>query len=125
MLQSLFRAFAPDSAKRKARSVKRSIFMLVGIGLCLAGLWMLYPIAEWVVLTGEIPPDAMQTLFISLVMCFIGVMAIVSARRQSKQHQQYAEALAHDQRWRPGKKTRSVTAPALSRRCWCLAPYSS
>lgn len=99
MLQSLFRAFAPDSAKRKARSVKRALFTLVGMGLCLGGLWMLYPVAEWVVLTGEIPPDAMQTLFIGLIMCFIGVMALVSARRESRQHQQYAEVLSHDEPW--------------------------
>ncbi|NBC01578.1 MAG: hypothetical protein GVY15_12065 [Bacteroidetes bacterium] len=99
MLQSLFRAVASADARRTARLVKRALFTLVGMGLCLGGLWMLYPMADEVVRTGELPPDAMPTLFIGLIPCFIGGIMLVSAHRESRQHEQYGEALAHEKPW--------------------------
>jgi len=120
MLQSLFRAFAPEGAKRKARSVKYTIFMILGIGLCLGGLWMLYPIGVEALQTGAFPSERTESLFIGLIMLFIGVVAVLGARRQSKQDRRYAEALAHEEpwtlreAWRQNEMThRSRPAPAL------------
>lgn len=99
MLQSLFRAFAPDSAKQKARSVKYYSFTVIGIGLCLGALWTLYPVVEWGIVTGELAPHATQTLFIGLVMLFMGIMFVRGVRNESTQQRRYAEALSHDEPW--------------------------
>lgn len=99
MLQSLFRAFASDTAKRRASSVKYYIFTAIGIGLCLGALWTLYPVVQWGIRTGELAPNATSTIGIGLGLLFMGILFIRSVRSESRQQQRYDAALAHDEPW--------------------------